>query len=371
MTVMTCFERVKRLCRALSLLLLVTGVSLFLGSKASFAKDPIRSTGYKEVYPYTMKGKVRLLFFWIGKDDVGGGTISVAEEPRPDGKSWKEEIEVLFGSKPERVPGGHNRWGYGVENAEWENRGLKAVLTRTIFQGFMRHSNEKSMSEVRDNATDGNTKGLFWYDGIRTVVLPGAAISEKHVFSTEENFDYRNPDPIQAAYQQRIKVGPPDKHKQLVNDNGTYETPYGFLTATRRMLQAILTDYQRGDDQWASKRSSLVYVHSARRYRLTVRDIDYRERFRLQIKTDGNEVRREMTFPDVAKADFRIEKIDTPYKHDFAIWFPLRGLLQGIPLRIVDKPRWWLKVELTLTPDEVLMTRLRMWEPPVAIEALR
>lgn len=39
--------------------------------------------------------------------------------------------------------------------------------------------------------------------------------------------------------------------------------------------------------------------------------------------------------------------------HDFAVWMPLSGRYAGVPVRIVDYPRWWLKVELTLDLSRV------------------
>src|SRR5215467_699376 len=52
-------------------------------------------------YEYVMTARVRLLVFWAGKDDVGGGYIRrgfAAEDRR------QELIEVLFGSDPAKAP---------------------------------------------------------------------------------------------------------------------------------------------------------------------------------------------------------------------------------------------------------------------------
>ena len=66
-----------------------------------------------------MKGSVRFLFFWIGKDNVGGGTLScISNQYGPSGERI-DGFEVLFGSDPNVVPGRHNRWGYARELAFW------------------------------------------------------------------------------------------------------------------------------------------------------------------------------------------------------------------------------------------------------------
>jgi hypothetical protein len=52
-------------------------------------------------YDYLMTARVHLLFFWVGKDDVGSGYIRrgmSTEDPR------MEFIQVLFGSDPEKAP---------------------------------------------------------------------------------------------------------------------------------------------------------------------------------------------------------------------------------------------------------------------------
>ena len=59
-----------------------------------------------------MTARVRLLFFWAGKDDVGGGYIRRGvskDDPR------QELLQVLFGSDPAKAPRAINRWGAGTE----------------------------------------------------------------------------------------------------------------------------------------------------------------------------------------------------------------------------------------------------------------
>ena len=109
---------------------------------------PVEST----VYTYRMKGMVRIVFFRLKKDRDGGGWIGLNQFRslrRP--LSTVDEIEVLFGSNPNRVHG-INRWGYGCEQAYWESSFAGAPrLERTVFEGFMRESREGSAAEVVRN----------------------------------------------------------------------------------------------------------------------------------------------------------------------------------------------------------------------------
>ena len=68
---------------------------------------------------YKLRGEIRLLLPWIGRDDVGGGRITLTHSGTPSGNRWSEQIEVLFGSEPDRIPKRINRWGYARETAEW------------------------------------------------------------------------------------------------------------------------------------------------------------------------------------------------------------------------------------------------------------
>ncbi|MGB8325543.1 MAG: hypothetical protein WCE52_21470, partial [Candidatus Acidiferrum sp.] len=69
-------------------------------------------------YNYIMTARVRLLFFWACKDDVGGGYIRrgvSSENPR------EEFFEVLFGSDPAKAPRDINRWGAGTEVSQHQD----------------------------------------------------------------------------------------------------------------------------------------------------------------------------------------------------------------------------------------------------------
>src|SRR5215475_14218029 len=90
----------------------------------------IRSTPRQIVqYNYTMTARVRLLFFWAGKDDVGGGYIRrgvSSEDPR------EEFFQVLFGSDPAKAPRSINRWGAGTEVSWHKNAVAPASLQEDV-----------------------------------------------------------------------------------------------------------------------------------------------------------------------------------------------------------------------------------------------
>jgi len=242
-----------RFFRGRAALLFAISLSLLLTASASARAEAPRAVDRErtEVYPYTMNGKVRILFFWIGKDDVGGGNITLVRTPPDDEGIGRERIEVLFGSKPERVPGRHNRWGYAFETSYWRSPSTNGApeLDRTVFEGFMRRSKESSISEVKATSSSENATESYAFKGTRSEVLPTRATAEIRYFTTAENFDYRNATPIREGYEARLAAGPPDNLKTLENDDG-YQAPYGFLSATRHLLRGVVNDFGQAPKQW-------------------------------------------------------------------------------------------------------------------------
>lgn len=293
-----------------------------------------------------MKGKVRLLFFWIGKDKVGGGTISFLKAPGETEHSGSEGVEVLFGSIPERVPGGINRWGYAREWACWEATPTGSRrLNHTAFRGFMRHSGEESLAEVRNSHSEEISRKLYWYDATESRVSRHKASAELRVFSLDQDFDFRRPEIVQLSYA-RTGLTRPARETRESDNKGVYEEPQGFLTAVRETLREISTAFAKDQRRWSKLRPALTYVHNTKPYLLSVEDVRYHERFPVE-KENGEK----QWFASVAEVKFREKNPRAGSTHDFKIWFPLQGPLQGVPLRIEDMPRWWLRIELNLVPE--------------------
>jgi hypothetical protein len=106
-------------------------------------------TPSEKLLVYRLRGEVRPFFFWLGRDDVGGGRVTIRRTYSSPAR-WREEVEVLFGSEPKRIPGRINRWGQGRESADWiwDTAAARPRLLGTEFEGVMRHSTESSIDEV-------------------------------------------------------------------------------------------------------------------------------------------------------------------------------------------------------------------------------
>jgi len=294
------------------------------------------------VFRYTMAGRVRLLLFWVGREGVGGGTIALLQKKRSDGQIT-DSVEVLFGSDPKRVPGKINRWGYGRESAEWAKGVSTAeggMLLASTFEGFMRHSDEESLGEVRSKASKDQADTTFWYDGIRSQVTPQDASSTVHIFAEKKDFDYTQPSAVECGYRNRLKAGPADRSRQLKKTEFSYPAPYGFLTAVKSLVADISSPVNRKSPNWSKFRPGLTYLYNAKPYKLDVRNLKLHREF----------VAPGWKLQDVIEAEFEVTNLRTKEGHSFVLWFLASGPLQNVPLKIVDKPRWWLRVELTLDP---------------------
>ena len=109
--------------------LVLWGLSLYLMimGQVPVAAEPLQWKGLPypedeesysiECFYYRMRGSVRVLFIWLGKDDVGGGTICRITGRDKTSGAGIDGYSVLFGSDPGAVPENHNRWGYARELA--------------------------------------------------------------------------------------------------------------------------------------------------------------------------------------------------------------------------------------------------------------
>ena len=307
----------------------------------------------QDVFHYSMNGRVRPLLFWFGRNDVGGGHITLAQKEGTKPGSWIEYVEVLFGSKPQRVPGKINRWGYGHEMALWnqDNSGKPPCLEGTVFEGFIRHSSEESLSAVKNSDSTEKTKKLFWYDGIQSRVSLQKAETAVWQFSQDTDFDFESIKPAIEAYQARRKNNP-DKTKQVVNKNNVYSEPLGFLTATRHLMLSVSDAYLSGKTDWYKEGFETGYAYNAQIYRMRMTRISYQEKLPADFGSNLPVGIGVEALQGLAEAEFELNDAPPKNPHRFSILFPLRGACRAIPLRIRDRPRWWLEVELLLARYE-------------------
>jgi hypothetical protein len=286
---------------------------------------------------YRMKGMARVLVFWVGKENVGGGRISLLGPPHDQGAIWTDGVEVLFGSEPDRIPGGHNRWGYARELAFWERRtgSDKPLLNEVLFEGFMSKSDEGSLSQV-ENTQRGQEEMLF--EGTVSIVRDLEANARLWRYYSAKSDTFRNPENAGNAYVRRM-TEQPDIDRYFDNEKRIYRGPYGFITAVRSFVLEALGAKDKNSPLSSIKKRKRGYVHNALLYALAVKKVKLHKNFKL---STGEK------FKDVLELGMETTNRKSGNTHSFSLHVGTKGDLRGIPLRVVDKPRWWLKIQLEL-----------------------
>ena len=334
-----------RVVHVAGLLVLSLAVPLMAADDSGIAIHTDSSATLQDaVVAYRMRGDVRLLLIWLGRDDVGGGRITYKRNSEPPAGSWTEEFEVLFGSNPDRVPGEINRWGYGREIAEWRQAPGESEprLTGTRFEGLMRQTDADSIEQARKESQSAATNHQFSFAATESKAFPAEASFEIREFTTSEEFDYRRPDRLLAHYQANLASTPVNKKGSFINRPPVYELPYGFLTGASELIREVTETSAKQPKTREATKPHLTYVYNAKPYRLEVLRIQEDKDFRLPTQPAT------MQMPRVNRVQFRSFNIVKRTRTDFDLWLPMSGEFKGIPLRIQLQPRWWLRLRLDL-----------------------
>jgi hypothetical protein len=255
--------------------------------------------------------------------------------------SWAEGVQILFGSDPGAVPGGHNRWGYARELSYWEDSGTKpggARLKKTLFEGFMTLTKEASYEQVNSDEKDIDPDATDFEASISRV-LPQVATAELRRFQSSSEVSYREPGQVGRQYLDADILRPPDIDRTLKNAPPSYQVPAGFLTAVHQYIKEAIGASANKHAMNGLKREVRTYVHNALLYSISLNKV---KKHKKVAHGPDWEIR------DVLELEFDARRKGSETGHKFSIWVPTKGDLAGIPIRIIDKPRWWLKIELTL-----------------------
>jgi hypothetical protein len=326
-------------------------------ASAEFKPLTISSLPQKQVFSYIMSGRIRLLLFWVGRENVGGGKVTIEKTEGFEPLKHKEKITVLFGTNPDRVPWRINRWGYGEEIGYWSLEGATAgaLLRCSRFTGFIRHSPEESISQISSSRAQEQEKYQYWYDGITSLVKPDEAQTEIYNFPLVEEVTSARMDMALRAFESRRSSGPADKSRKFSNQPQKYDSPQGFLLCLKRMLIELSRSFKTNQrvQGWVAPKIRASYVYNARNYHLQLKRVKIHKNFRLGLPAaTKTRLPSGSLFHDVAEAGMDIVNADSGERHRFTCWAPMEGPLESIPIQIQDNPRWWLQVRLQLVDME-------------------
>jgi len=289
-------------------------------------------------YHYVMACKLRLLLFWAGRDDVGGGYVRIG---KASGEERQQMVQILFGSDPAKAPLSINRWGAGTEVLRNSDSGQPVA---SAFFGFMKSSKGQSVIAMRRELSKEKTNGDHLFEGIISRVDDGRALSTTVPYSSSRDFDLHQYAEAEKATLQQLESNP-SRHIRRLDGAARSACPRAgeFLSTTLQLI----------DDAVAGRPTpvSLCYIYNARHYKATLLSVHPVTERKVHVTLRGNGGSFDRTYRHLREAHFEVAGEETGTKSSFDILLGTEGNLRSAPIQITYGPNWWFQVILNLAPD--------------------
>lgn len=301
------------------------------------AAEWVRTTPpLKGNYEYFMTGRVRFVFFWVGRDDVGQGTIRRGPVP---GDAQREMISLLIGSDPAKAPRRINRWGAATEVVK---RGSNGRVEASAFAGFMTQaSGEATAAEIQQQMADEKAGRTFRYHAMISMLGPEIGIAKRVPVALEKEMDIHQLESVKARVFSEFDSTPGRLRTTEPRMRQRCPRLSGFLATVAELVDAAI---ERGQ-----MRGSLCYLHYGELY--TLRLADARRVTEKKISLEMRDKSKfEHTYRNLLDLEFEITNHQTGKKTDFSLLMGTEGELRGAPVIITYQPNWWFQVILYLKP---------------------
>lgn len=293
-------------------------------------------------YNYIMTARVRLLFFWAGKDDVGGGYIRRGVS---SGDRSMDFIQVLFGSDPQKAPRAINRWGAGTE-VSWHKVLASAAssedVTASAFFGFMKSSQGKSVGEMQSELAREKERGEHAFTGILSRVESSRAVSLVVPLLSDTDYNLHDYDRVEPVMLERLAGS--QRPLRTLDDSSRCERSAGFLATLAELMDAAL--------QAQAAPLSRCYIYDAQENTLSLDKATPVESLDVLLRGPNNVVLLNTTHKHLLQLDFTSSHTSTGKKVYFTVYEGTRGALRGVPVQICYQPNWWFQVILNLRPEK-------------------
>jgi hypothetical protein len=306
-------------------------------------------------FDYAMTVRIRFLFFWVSKDDVGGGYIRRGipkDEPR------LELFQVLFGSDPAKTPKQINRWGAGTE-AVWHSNSVSPVaasaddVSASAFFGFMKSSKGKSVSEMQAELKREKDQGDHAFTGILSRVEPGRAFSLIVPLNSSEDFNLHQYDTAEPLMIEKLSTW--EKPARTLADSSHCPRAGEFLGTVAELMDSALKNAAppsgAPSNFVAPQPAALCYIHDAQVNTLTLEHAEPVKKFQAKINAAKGGLLADNTFEDLLQLDFVTTHQLSGKKVYFTLLVGTQGTLRGVPVQIRYEPNWWFQVVLNLQPN--------------------
>src|SRR5215469_4809834 len=291
-------------------------------------------------YNYEMTARLRMILFWVGKDNVGGGYVRTGRS----GAQSAELVQVLFGSDPAKAPRAINRWGAGTEIFHASAASGDDSATFSAFFGFMKSSKGKSVSEMQGELARENLQGEHSFSAILSRVDSGRALSLVVPMHSDVDYNLHQLEEAQSyVFDEFISSGRPLK---IIPSAEQCPRNAGFLGTVAELIDAAI----------ACKKApvSLCYVYDAQVHTLTLRSTAPLDKLTIRARrpqAPKETASVDQAYSNLLETDFLSESKQSGKHSNFTLVLGTSGSLRGIPVQIRYQPNWWFQVVLNLCPE--------------------
>jgi hypothetical protein len=271
---------------------------------------------------YRIKAKIRVLLFWISRDNVGSARLGWYR-----GTGTDRGYEFLIGSDPSRAPRKINRWGYICE----EHRGGVATTV-----GVMKPTDEASIEEAKANVEKDTGAGAV-FTMLRETAKQGESVAQLTKAYMSRDYSYRDLDALFGDFA-RVTSAPEVRSARFDAD----VTP-GLLSTISAVIHEDAEARRNGRGSQGVQGRVARYVYNAKTYTLTLASSQF-------IGTQQYDGR---SYPNLVENDFEITMRGFTWKEKFTVVYAMEGPGTELPVFAVYQPRWWFKAELLLDESQV------------------
>jgi hypothetical protein len=192
----------------------------------------------------------------------------------------------------------------------------------------MTEAEEQSIEQARMSVN--TTNAIHSFKAIRSWIQDGTALSNVSYMKLAENFTFRDADTLlQRIPQEAGRV------RRLCLPEGAEP---GFLFAVRSLVRESVDRYRQSG-------SSSFAQHDLRRYVFSGSVFELKERSTREVR---EAVINGCRFGPLLESAFEARNLSNRQVSDFSITYGIQQPIDGIPVRIVYRPRWWFEAEMLL-----------------------
>ena len=282
---------------------------------------------------YTVTAGVRILFFWLSKDDVGEGYIQMGRLPE-DGDT--EVIQLVMGSDPSKAPRGINRWGAAVET-------FHPQTGADYFFGFIKASKGRSVSEMENELERENNDQDYYFESIVSrITSSGMQSITVPIHSSRDINLHQLPDAEEMVLQHMAEPETPSRFlgSDVIASCGNTD---GMLF-TLQKITALVVDGEEAPLEQCYFYNSKPYLLQLKSYKTVPSKLISFKRWDRMDKTETG-------YENLISADFNIRNEETGDTTKFNMLIGTEDRFRGIPVQIRYPPNWWFRVVLNLDPE--------------------